>query len=100
MGRIFAFHEFGSEGSRAPIAYPQGASIVNFLIGRYGFDRFLTAYRTLKNSADPQANAVKFAEIFGAGVDAVGKAWLASLADPTIPAAPDRLLEEIQAKYK
>jgi hypothetical protein len=100
MEKIFAFHEFGSEASRGLIAYPQGASIVNFLIGRYGFERFLTAYRNLKNSADPKDNAARFAAIFGANLEDVEKAWLASLADPAIQAAPEELVAKVQAQVR
>jgi hypothetical protein len=100
MEKIFAFHEFGSDASRALIAYPQGASIVNFLIDRYGFEKFLMAYRSLKNSADAEANAMNFAAIFGASVGEVEKAWLARLADPTIQTAPEASVTKVQAKYR
>jgi hypothetical protein len=73
---------------------------VNFLISRYGFEKFLMAYRTLKNSAEPKDNAATLAAIFGANLDHVEKAWLASLADPAIMAASDELVAKIQAELR
>ena len=44
---LFGFSEIGSDESRAPIAYPQAASVCHYLISRYGFEKFLEVYRTL-----------------------------------------------------
>jgi hypothetical protein len=73
---------------------------VNFLIDRYGFEKFLMAYRTLKNLAEPKDNAAEFAAIFGANVEVIEKAWLASLADPAIVAAPEELVVKVQAELR
>jgi len=96
---LFAFHEIGSDESRPDIAYPESASLVNYLIGRYGFEKFLTMYRTLRNAADPATNAAQFEGIFGVSLPEVEKAWLATLSDVTIEAIPDELVAEVQTKY-
>jgi len=98
MEKIFAFDEFGSDASRPSIAYPQGGSIVKFLIDQYGFDKFLMLYRTLKSSADPMENATKFESVFGKNINEIEKAWLASLMNPAIKAASDESIARALAE--
>ena len=71
LARLVTFTEIGSEQSQASITYPESASVVHYLIDHYGIEKFLAAYRDVKRAG--------FAAVFGAPVEEVEKAWLASL---------------------
>jgi hypothetical protein len=47
---LITYNEIGSHESRPPVAYPEAASFVKFLIDEYGKDKFLQTYKKLKNS--------------------------------------------------
>jgi hypothetical protein len=97
LARLFTFTEIGSDESRAPIAYPQSASVVNYLVATYGFEKFLAAYRTLKRGQD-ERNLAEFQRIFGRSIADVERDWLSSLKEAKpVPAA---MLDEIVAKYR
>ena len=68
LEELITFTEIGSEESKPPIAYPQAASFTKFLIEKYGKEKFLTVFQTLKNSNDDlniQDNLKKLEEIYG-----------------------------------
>jgi len=50
LEELITYNEIGSPKSRPPIAYAEAASFVKFLIDEYGRDKFLQAYKKLKNS--------------------------------------------------
>jgi hypothetical protein len=50
LEELIAYNEIGSPESRPPVAYAEAASFVKFLIDEYGKDKFLQAYKKLKNS--------------------------------------------------
>lgn len=96
---LFTFQEIGSDGTKPPIAYPQAASIVKFLIGRYGFDKFLAAYKQLKNGAEESVsreNSQIFASIFGITVEQAETLWLEKLGKTATESIPPAKLQEIR----
>ena len=82
--KLYGFPDIGSEGTRGPIAYPQSASLVGYLIDRFGWEKFLSAYRVLQRKSDDAA----FTAAFGIGLATLEKDWLKRLASPEIEAAP------------
>jgi hypothetical protein len=52
LRELLGYTEIGPAQSRPQIAYPEAASFVKFLIDTCGKDKFLQAYRTLRNSSD------------------------------------------------
>jgi len=84
LRELITFREIGSPESRPSIAYPQSASIVGYLISRFGYDRFLEAYRQI-NMEDITAGTglidEKLREIFGLGIDEIETGWLSYLSD-------------------
>ena len=50
LEELITYNEIGSRESRPPVAYAEAASFVKFLIDKYGKDKFLQAYKKLKNS--------------------------------------------------
>ena len=50
LEELITYNEIGSQESQPPIAYAEAASFVKFLIDEYGKDKFLQAYKKLKNS--------------------------------------------------
>jgi hypothetical protein len=101
MDRLITFDEIGSEESKPDIAYPEAASIVKFLIERYGFEKFVQAYREMKSSPDAeQQNRKAFSKIFGSTPVEVERDWLAAIQQSTAVPAPTERVEAIAAKYK
>jgi len=50
LEELITYNEIGSRESRPPVAYAEAACFVKFLIDKYGKDKFLQAYKKLKNS--------------------------------------------------
>jgi len=68
LDELITYTEIGSKESRPPVAYPEAASFVKFLIDSYGKDKFLRAYKTLKNTNDKivqQQNIETLEQIYG-----------------------------------
>jgi hypothetical protein len=84
LADLSRFDEIGSPQSKAPIAYPEAASVVEYLIDRYGWDKFLQSYREVKATNVNE----KMLAIFGASIEEIEKAWLARLAAMAIQPAP------------
>jgi hypothetical protein len=82
--KLYGFPEIGSEATRGPIAYPQSASLVGYLIDRFGWEKFLGAYRVLQRKSDDAA----FTAAFGIDLATLEKDWRQSLASPEIEPAP------------
>lgn len=79
---IFSFTEIGSEQTRSGIAYPQAASMVKYIIDKYGLDKFKEIYKTLKRSNNPEQieiNRGEFKRIIGIEIFAFEKEWLENL---------------------
>jgi hypothetical protein len=82
LEELLTYPDIGPEESRPEISYPEAASFVEYLIRHGGKDRFLEAYRTLKNSAsknDVEQNAQKLAGIYGRTVRQLEADWKAGL---------------------
>jgi len=102
LPQLFRFTDIGPGWSKPGIAYPEAASVVKYLVERYGFEKFILAYRSLKRSSDDQdiaTNRAKFTEIFGIGLEEVEKSWLESLKAATLEAVPKPRLDELRLKY-
>lgn len=85
LDTLFRFTEIGSQASNPPVAYPQAASFVKFLVERYGIDTFRDAYRMLVNTDEPVgmlANEEAFAAIYGAAPDGLERSWRQSIGCP------------------
>ncbi|HEU5219374.1 MAG TPA: hypothetical protein VFU23_11990, partial [Gemmatimonadales bacterium] len=83
LGRLFRFTDIGSDSTVPEVSYPESASVVAFLIQRYGIERFRQLYARLQSSsAEPELrrNAQVLEELYGADVDAIERAWVAWLA--------------------
>jgi len=83
LRQLLGYTEIGSRSSRPPVAYPEAASFVKFLIDRYGKDKFLQTYRTLRNSgaqAVRDGNIRKLEEIYGISLEVLQQQWEAALA--------------------
>ncbi|NIM49875.1 MAG: hypothetical protein GTO22_11625 [Gemmatimonadales bacterium] len=82
LEELFAFTEIGSPESRPPIAYPQAASVVKFLVETYGIEAFRRAYGKLRSSSQSETienNRRAFREVFGRPLPEVERAWLERL---------------------
>jgi hypothetical protein len=78
LRELFTYTEIGSGRSRPPIAYPEAASFVKFLIDEYGKEKFLEAFKALKNSQDVavhQKNATALERIYDKPLDDLRKPW-------------------------
>ncbi len=65
LEELITYTDIGPGWSRPPIAYPEAASFVKYLIDNYGKEKFLQAYKKLRNSGDKaiQQQNVKTLEI-------------------------------------
>ncbi len=78
LTRLFEFTEIGSDESKPAIAYAEAASFVKFLIEEFPHDKFLAAYSSLKNSADPavrEKNLGILRDIYGGTLAGHAQAW-------------------------
>lgn len=82
LEELLTYTEIGSGKTNPPVAYPEAASFVKFLIERYGKERFLRAYRTLRNSSDKatqQQNVKALEKIYGKSLDELKTEWKSTL---------------------
>jgi len=82
LNELFAFTEIGSEESRPDTSYPEAASVVKYLVEKYGLEKFRAAYKSLQNSSDPQIiqkNKQAFREIYGKLPVEMEAEWLENL---------------------
>jgi len=82
LEELLTYTEIGSGETNPPVAYPEAASFVKFLIERYGKERFLKAYRTLRNSSDKatqQQNVKALEKIYGKSLDELKTEWKSTL---------------------
>ncbi|MCE5340181.1 MAG: hypothetical protein LLF92_03525 [Planctomycetaceae bacterium] len=86
LSQLITYTEIGSTESKPEIAYPLAGSFVKFLIDTYGKDKFLQAYRQLKNSdkTDVQKQNIKSIEqICGESLEQLEQEWEKSLGQRT-----------------
>ncbi|MHC4103633.1 MAG: gluzincin family metallopeptidase [Planctomycetota bacterium] len=82
LEELLAYNEIGSGETNPPVAYPEAASFVKFLIDTYDKDKFLKAYRTLRNSSDKatqQQNVKALETIYGKSLDELKTEWKSTL---------------------
>lgn len=97
MSRLFSFTDVGSKGTRGWVAYPQSASMIQYLAKHFGFGKVMEAFEKLK-SGDPEGqNAAVFQQVFGVSLDAFEKSWHDNLlrASGRVPSA---LVEDTKKK--
>ena len=78
LEELLTYNEIGSGKTNPPVAYPEAASFVKFLIDTYDKDKFLKAYRTLRNSSDKavqQQNVKALKTIYGKSLDELKTEW-------------------------
>jgi len=78
LEELITYTEIGSLESRPPIAYPEAAAFVKFLIDKYGKDKFLKAYKTLRSSNEKtvqQQNVKKLERIYDKSLSELEKEW-------------------------
>jgi len=83
LEELITYTEIGSEKSRPPVAYAEAGAFVKFLIVAYGREKFLEAYRGLKNSEDKlvhQENQGRLERIYGESLQALSQEWHAAMA--------------------
>ncbi|MHC4354053.1 MAG: M1 family aminopeptidase, partial [Planctomycetota bacterium] len=109
LEELLTYTEIGSGESNPPVAYPEAASFVKFLIETYDKEKFLKAYRTLRNSSDKsvqQQNIEALQSIYGKSLDGLNKEWKAVLGGAIVntgttetrhwmPADPPKVLYKI-----
>lgn len=78
LEELLTYTEIGSGKTNPPVAYPEAASFVKFLVETYGKERFLKAYGTLRNSDDKatqQQNVEALETIYGKSLDDLNNEW-------------------------
>lgn len=84
---LITYNEIGSEQTQPPLAYPEAASFVKFLIEKYGKEKFLSAYKALKNSDDKTTynqNVKTLSDIYGLSFQELEKLWLEGMKDGNV----------------
>jgi len=82
LPRLFRFTDIGSDSTRPDVSYPQAASVVAFLVERFGIERFRELYGRLESDTAvsiQRRNEAVLAELYGmdsAALDSVWIAWL------------------------
>jgi len=82
LEELLTYTEIGSAKTNPPVAYPEAASFVKLLVETYGKEKFLKAYRTLRNSNDKtiqQQNAKALEKIYGKSLDELKIEWKSTL---------------------
>jgi hypothetical protein len=85
LRELLTYTEIGPGWSRPPIAYPEAASFVKFLIDEFGKEKFLEAFKALENSPDEAVhlkNVAALERVYGRPLRDLRKQWLAVLAGP------------------
>jgi hypothetical protein len=84
LRELLGYTEIGSPKSRPTIAYPEAASFVKFLIDTHGKDKFLQAYKALRNSSEANVraeNITKLEDLYGQPLQTLQQRWEAALAE-------------------
>ncbi|MGD0578212.1 MAG: hypothetical protein ABSC08_04725 [Bryobacteraceae bacterium] len=75
---LLTFDDIGPENSQPKISYAEACSLVGYLIGKHGFDKFRQAYASVAPGATDQLQ-----KIYGASLADIERGWLANLAANT-----------------
>lgn len=82
LEELISYTEIGSDESRWEISYPEAASFVQFLIKKFDKEKFLQAYKSLKNPDDKsihQENQKTLAAIYGLSLSELERQWEAAI---------------------
>jgi hypothetical protein len=82
---LIHFTEIGSDESKPTVAYPEAASFVKFLVQRFGHEKLLAAYKSLKNSSDPavwDTNLGSLRRIYGLSLPELATEWEKAVLTP------------------
>ncbi len=82
IAELLRYTDIGPQGTQPAVTYPEAASFVKFVDGRYGTPTLLRAFEALKSSDDPawqEENAQKFESIFHATPAELETTWLHGL---------------------
>lgn len=63
LKELLSFTNIGSQGSRTALAYTEAGAFVKFLIETFGKEKFLDAFKKLKNSEDPNIRRLNQEEL-------------------------------------
>lgn len=78
LEELLTYTDIGPMWSRPPVSYAEASAFVKFLLDAYGKEKFLEAYRGLKNSEEKevhQQNQAKFEQIYGKSLDMLRQEW-------------------------
>ena len=78
LEELITYTDIGPGWSRPPIAYPEAASFVKYLIDIHGKDKFLQAYKQLLNYGSKQVqeqNIEKLTNIYGKSLKELERQW-------------------------
>jgi prepilin-type processing-associated H-X9-DG protein len=81
LRELLGFTEIGSMKTRPPVAYPQAASFVKFLVEKYGKERFLDIYKTLENGRDNEQNIERLERICNRSFPQLEGEWTTVLSE-------------------
>lgn len=82
LEELFTLTDIGPEESRPEISYPEAASVVKYLIEKYGLEKFRGAYKSLENSSNAaviRKNKQTFRGIYGKLPTELEPEWLSAL---------------------
>jgi hypothetical protein len=109
LDELLTYSEIGPAWSRPPVAYPEAASFVKFLIDAYGQSKFLQAYQGLQNSGDKtvqQQNREKLQQIYNKPLGQLEQEWQLAFAgasngakSPPASSAPTTPAQAITATF-
>lgn len=78
LKELLTYTDIGSQGSRTVLSYVEAGAFVKFLIETFGKDRFLDAFKKLKNSEDPKIrcqNQEELERIYGSPLQKLEEDW-------------------------
>jgi hypothetical protein len=78
LKELLSYTNIGSQGSRTALAYTEAGAFVKFLIETFGKDRFLDAFKELKNPEDPKIdhqNQEELERIYGCSMQKLEGDW-------------------------
>jgi hypothetical protein len=76
LNKLLARTEIGSKRDDGKIAYPQAASFMGFLIEKFGKEKFLLAYKNLKNGGNNiDSNKVELQKVYDLKLDQLETQW-------------------------
>jgi hypothetical protein len=85
LKELMTYPQIGPSETRPPVSYAEAGAFVKFLMETYGKDRFLQAYKELRNSPDQQVhqlNRKKLEAIYGLPLEELDRQWHKCFAVP------------------